>query len=113
MLSEGAIILGSTIVAALLMSGIWGEMTFSNHARLPSVFSLDMDRAKRSPRSLVLWSAPVVCIGTFAFAGWILIDLPRVEDAIALIDAWVAGTGLAMVAMQGFTLWRLNTWALR
>lgn len=110
-MSEAANIFCFSVTAALFLSAVWGEMALGHHQRLPSPFSIDINRAKLSSRLLIIWSTPVCCAGTLGFGAWLMADLPRIESVTPLLDAWAVDTSVAMALLQGFTLWRLIRWA--
>lgn len=111
MLSDAALIWICTVGAVLFLSAVWGEMAFARHPKLPSPWSLDMERAKTSPRFIHTWLSPVMFAGIMAFTFYLLAGLPHSDELAMMLDLWAFITAAAFALLQTFTLWRLNSWA--
>jgi len=110
MISESVIFFVFSILVALFLSGVWGEMALSDHPWLPNPASFDMDRAAQHPRFVHIWSTPILTAGMIAFTGYLLSGLPPLEELRATLDVWAITTICAMASWQAFALWRLNRW---
>lgn len=108
--STGELVLVSTTVLILLVSGWWTDQRYDRFAMLPAHYDIRGKATRMAPRTVMAWTIPVmfsVLLLALTFMIAILPGAAENDDALAA----AIFSCVTMLCAQGFVLWLLARWA--